>query len=369
MGANNLVYTSLKKEKLYENIFSSLTDGVIVVSGNTEIVAINPALEQMCNISASRFIDKPFQRFFEQNKHLIEIIQKVLLTGQTIFDFECHFFNKPGNDIPVDITALPLLNESGSVEGVITVIRDLRRLKDLKESKQHQEEIANMETMASAMAHEIKNPLGGIRGAAQLLRMEAKKKEFKEYLSVIIKEVDRINYIVENALSFTKPKQAKFKSVNIHKILEEILLLQKESPLMENIEVKQEYDPSLPPVNADEKKLKQVFLNLIQNSIEAMKNKGTLILVTRINTDVIVSKKDGPPTRMLVVEIKDTGEGIPDEIINKLFTPFFTTKSKGTGLGLFISHKIIEEHAGALKITNNKDKGSTAKVYLPLRKE
>ena len=357
----------MKKEKLYENIFSSLNDGVMVVSCNMEIIFMNPALEYIFNISASHYINKSFLDFSGQNIHLNNIIQKTFQTGQTIFGFEYNLFDKSYELFPVDITVLPLLEANDSIAGAVIVVRDLRRVKELKERMRYQEGLANMETMASGMAHEIKNPLGGIRGSAQLLRMELEKSELKEYLDVIIKEVDRINHIVENVLGFTKPKKAIFRPVNIHKIIEEILLLQKESPLMKKIKIKQEYDPSLPFVNADENKLKQVFLNLIQNSLEAMKNQGTLTLVTKLDSHFqILTKKHRVPTRMLVVEIKDTGKGVSDEIIDKLFTPFFTTKSKGTGLGLFISHKIIEEHGGRLKIVQNKDKGFIAKVYIPL---
>jgi len=359
----------LKKERLYENILSSLNEGVMVVSNDMEIIFMNSALEDIFSISASHYLNGSFHNFSKQNVHLVDIIKKTLQTGQTIFDFEYNFFNKSDSTFPVDITVLPLPEPNGLITGVVIVVRDLRRIKDLKERMQHHEGLANMEIMASGMAHEIKNPLGGIRGAAQLLRMELEKEDLKEYLNVIIKEVDRINYIVENVLGFAKPKKTKFEPVNIHKTIEEILLLQKESPLMKNIEIKQEYDPSLPPAEADEQKLKQVFLNLIQNSLEAMKNKGTLIISTKLEVDFqVLSKKQKVPIRMLLVEIKDTGEGISEEIKNKLFTPFFTTKSRGIGLGLFISHKILEEHGGGLKIIKNKDKGSVAKVYIPSKR-
>lgn len=333
-----------------------------------EIIAINSALEHICGISAAHYLNRSFLDFSSHNTHLVDIVQKTLQTGQTVFDFEYSFFDKSRKSFPVDITASPLSEADGLITGVTLVIRDLRRIKELKDRLRHHEWLANVETMASGMAHEIKNPLGGIRGAAQLLRMELGKEDLKEYLNIIIKEVDRINNIVENVLGFSKPKKIKFKRINIHKIIEEILLLQKESPLMKNIQIKQNYDPSLPLVEANEEKLKQVFLNLIQNSLEAMKNHGVLTLNTKFDTDYqILSKKQKTPIRMLLIEIKDTGEGISDEIQDKLFTPFFTTKSKGTGLGLFISHKIVEEHRGGLKLINNKEKGSTAKIYLPIK--
>lgn len=360
----------MRKERLYENILTNLNDGLIVISKDMKVITINSALESICSISAAHYLNKSFLYFSEHNSHLIEIVQKTLQTGQTIFDFEYSFFDKLGRSFPVDITASPLLEENDCINGVILVLRDLRRIKELKDRVQLHEWLANMGTMASGMAHEIKNPLGGIRGAAQLLVGELERAELKEYLNVIIKEVDRINNIVENFLDFTKPKRINFKTVNIHKIIEEIMLLQNESPLMKNIQIKQNYDPSLPPVEADEGKLKQVFINLIQNSLEAMKNNGVLTLTTKLYSDFqILSKNKKVPTRMLLVEIKDTGEGLSGDIMNKLFTPFFTTKSKGTGLGLFISHRIINEHRGGLKLTKNKDKGTTAKVYIPFRRE
>ncbi len=342
----------------------------MVITKDMKVITINTAMEHLCGISATHYLNKSFLYFSENNSHLTEIIQKILQTGQTIFEFEYSFLDKRGGSFPVDIAASPLSEPNDSIAGAVLELRDLRRIEELKENMRFHKWFSNIEAMASGMAHEIKNPLGGIRGAAQLLQMELKKEGFKKYLKVIIKEVDRINNIVENFFRFNKPKKINFRSVNIHKIIEEILLLQKESPLMKNIQIKLNYDPSLPLVEADEGKLKQVFLNLIQNSMEAMKRNGTLTVSTKLYADFqILSKKQRAAIRMILVEIKDTGEGLSDDIINKLFTPFFTTKSNGSGLGLFISQKIIDEHRGRLKLKKNKDKGTTAQVYIPLRRE
>ena len=169
-------------------------------------------------------------------------------------------------------------------------------------------------------------------------------------------------------MDLTRPLNLRMESTNIHKVLEEILMLEKDTLTRKNGRFEQIYDPSLPPIEADEDQLKQVFLNLIKNAIEASRKGGKIQIVTRVNSGYAVKAASSPiPQQNIVVEIIDSGEGMDEPTQKKLFTPFFTTKTKGSGLGLAISLKIVEDHHGNIKITSEKGLGTTVQVFLPTR--
>ena len=169
-------------------------------------------------------------------------------------------------------------------------------------------------------------------------------------------------------MDLTRPLDLKMGNTNIHKVLEEILTLEKDSLTRKNGRFEQVYDPSLPPIEADEDQLKQVFLNLIKNAIEASRKSGKIQIVTRISSGYSVKAATSPvPQQNIVVEIIDSGEGMNEETQKMLFTPFHTTKKKGSGLGLPISLKIVKDHNGKIKITSEQGLGTTVQVFLPTR--
>lgn len=353
----------------YENILASIQDGIIVVGSDYTITTFNPAIEEMSGISSSHAIGKPFKDLFVGEHGLVGLVNKTIDTGIAYSNSDFQIIRRRNKRVfPVSLVASPLFNEDGDVAGAILVLRDITRAKELEENLRKADRLASLGTLAAGMAHEIKNPLGGLRGAAQLLREEIKDEEYREYLGVIIREADRLNSIVENLLNISAPKPLKLKHVNIHKILEDILLLEKETLRKKNIRVVQIYDPSLPFIIADEGQIKQVFLNIIKNAIEAMSGAGELTLITKIFYDYIVIGESGKrETKMVLIEVLDTGRGFGEDELSHIFTPFFSTKSKGTGLGLVISHKIIEDHRGRIKVQNRADgKGAAVQVFLPI---
>ena len=241
-------------------------------------------------------------------------------------------------------------------------------IRELEQRQRPADHLNNLGTLAIGLAHEIRNPLGGIRGSAQLLRHDIKNKSHREYLDVVISEVDRIDQLVKRMMDLARPADIKLKKTNIHKVLEEILILEKETFRLKNIHFQQTYDPSLPYIEADEDQLKQVFLNLIKNAIEASANGGILQIVTRVSSSFAIKTPIASvPRQNIAVEIIDSGEGMDEETQKKIFTPFHTTKSKGSGLGLAISLKVVEDHHGKIKITSEKGLGTTVQVFLPIR--
>jgi two-component system nitrogen regulation sensor histidine kinase GlnL len=182
----------------------------------------------------------------------------------------------------------------------------------------------------------------------------------------MIKETQRVNRIVEELLSLTTPRRLKLDKVNLHRVLGDIITLQKGGIGQADIAFNQQFDPSIPPIMADGEQLTQLFLNIVKNAVEAVGDNGLIKVSSRVLSDYTMTKKGERRQRMVAIEVSDDGPGMPREQIDQLFTPFFTTKSRGTGLGLAICHKIVSEHRGIIKVASEPGKGTTFSVMLPL---
>jgi two-component system, NtrC family, nitrogen regulation sensor histidine kinase GlnL len=354
---------------LFQNIFSSLIDGILLISGDLTILKSNPAIEEMFRRSRDSFEGQPCSQLFPDQPKLLEKIQQVLTTGTSYRDVECLGFQKDRvASFPVSVTLSPFLDEQGRIQAALLMVKDMSLLKELEQFARNHDHLTNIEFLALGMAHEIRNPLGGIRASAQLLQQELENPEQQKYLDVVISEVDRINRLIERMMNFTRPKELNVSEINIHKVLDDILLVERESVAQKNIRLEQVYDPSLPLIGADEDQLKQVFLNLIQNAIEASSSKGRIQLMTHVSTGYSIKTESSSASgQSIVVEIIDSGTGIDAATMKNLFTPLFTTKSKGSGLGLPISLKIVENHGGKIKITSEEGLGTTVQIFLPVR--
>ncbi len=320
-------------------------------------------------VSKDSFLNKPLSKLIPDHPQILEKLRDTFDTGTTFRDVECMGFRKPDKThFPINICISPILDKSARVESAILLVKDMSLLKDLQETSQQIDRISHLGTLALGMAHEIKNPLLAISGSAQLLRKELGDEDQVKYMDIVISETQRINRMLERMLDFTRPKSPSFQTTNIHKILEDIITLEKDPLSQKEGSFSQIYDPSIPTIQADEDQLRQVFLNLIQNAIQALPDGGEIRLVTRISSDYAIrDEKSQAPLLTIVVEIIDTGPGIPEKHLNELFTPFFTTKKKGSGLGLAISLKIVEDHGGKMKIHSKEGEGTTVQVFLPMR--
>ncbi len=281
--------------------------------------------------------------------------------------------------LPVRISSSPIIGSQGHVEGTALVVHDLSYQKKLEDEARRHETLARLGTLVAGLAHEIKNPLGGIKGAAQLLaRRLEEDREMLAYTDVMIREVDRLSNLVEQLLGLGAPRSPTLVPVNVHKILRDVLDLMKLELDDKDVKLRVEIDPSLPDVLGDSAQLTQVLLNIIKNAIEAMSGGGILSLATRMETDFHImrlrasqaaSAAEGRPPRshakFLRVEISDTGPGFPLES-GRLFEPFYTTKARGTGLGLAICQAIVAAHDGDIRVSNRPDGGGQVTITLPL---
>jgi two-component system, NtrC family, sensor histidine kinase HydH len=224
------------------------------------------------------------------------------------------------------------------------------------DEKIEREKSMMLEEMAPVLAHEIRNPLGSIKGAAQYLRSEANNEENQKLLDVIIEEVNRLNSVVSQFLDYAKPYTLTMKPMDINQIIEKAVSIIKANDISEKITIEKELRPHLPPIKADQEQLIQVILNIAFNGIEAMPEGGKLIFrTTKIESDM---------GEAIGVSIRDTGTGIKKEELINIFKPFFTTKERGVGLGLAICRKIIKTHGGNIRVKSILGQGSIFYIRL-----
>jgi signal transduction histidine kinase len=233
------------------------------------------------------------------------------------------------------------------------------------ERMKERERLAALGQMAAGLAHEIRNPLGSIKGAAQVLEpisAEASDGSTKEFLGIIVEEVDRLNKIVSQFLDYARPYRGDQKPLDINDVVKKTLQLIEKEAQGAHVEVAMNLVDALPPVRADAEQLRQVFLNLTLNAVQAMPQGGRLMVTTSLRRSI----RRGAAAAFLEIRFRDTGVGIPPQDLRNLFIPFFTTKDKGTGLGLPISQRIIENHGGTIEVRSQPGAGATFTVLLPV---
>ena len=354
-------------KEYYANIIDSVGDGVLVTDREGLVTLMNPAAEELTGMSRRQVQGHPFRVPFRNARILVEMVERTSATGMTISDYENVVLMTGGHPVPVSAATSPLLQESGERIGVILILRDLTNVRELERAVRQSDRLSALGTLAAGLAHEIKNPLGGIKGAAQLLEQElSAENEMREYTRIMLKEVSRVNRIVEELLALTSPRKLKLEEINLHRIIGDLIKLQRQARGDRNVVIQQQFDPSIPPFLADEELLTQLFLNLIKNAVEAVGDAGMVRISSRVHADYRMTQQGERRTRMVAVDIFDDGPGIPQEQQEQLFTPFFTTKATGTGLGLAICQKIVSEHRGLLKVQSSPGKGTVFTVMLPL---
>ncbi|MBI2877951.1 MAG: PAS domain-containing protein, partial [Candidatus Tectomicrobia bacterium] len=323
-----------------DSILASLKDGLLVTDRGLRVVAFNPALEQLVGLSASQAVGRSVEEIFPGERAWERLLHEVLVSGQS-FSLPEHLLSvRGGRDLLVELTLSPLIDEDGCCQGLVILVRERGSLKELEEHSRQAERLACLGMIAAGLAHEIKNPLAGIRGAAQLLARELAGSPLGDYPEVIAGEADRINRIIEELLDLARPRPPFFDRVNLHKLLDQVVLLERETPTGKRVTFRKEYDPSLPEILADGSQLTQVILNVIRNAIEAMSSGGEIRIRTQISPDYQLARvqDERKYIQFVKVSFQDQGIGIPEERMGDLFTPFYTTKHQGSGLGLAISH-------------------------------
>jgi signal transduction histidine kinase len=284
----------------------------------------------------------------------IPLISKSKLIGMINLS---HKFNK---DVyyQEDIDLLTTLANQTAI-----AIENARLFEDLKKSKSYirrADRLASLGTLTAGLAHEIRNPLVAIKTLTQLLPERVDDEEFRShFLNIAAGEVERISHLVNELLDFARPSAPKLEFEDVNGILDGMILLVSTESKKKNIQIEKQYAPNLPSIKVDREQIKQVFLNVLLNAIEATPGRGKITVRTRS-----ILKPGGEP--YLQVEFKDTGCGIPQEYLEEIFNPFYTTKTTGSGLGLSISNQIVRDHKGYIDVESQKDKGTSFFINLPV---
>ena len=364
--ADNINGLPGKPGDYFETVIDSVGDGVIVVGTDGTITLYNPAAEEITGFSRRQALGNSFEKLFSLETTLLEMVTKTIRTGITISDHENVVVRSTGKITPVAVTCYPLMLSTGENIGAILTLKDITYIRELEAAVRQADRLSTLGTLAAGLAHEVKNPLGGIKGAAQLLERELTvDSDLRGYTRVMIRETERIDRIIRELLDLASPRGLKLRPVNLHKVLGDILLLQKQAVGNRDISFIKQFDPSIPDIMADEEMVTRLLLNLIRNAIDAMGESGCLTVVSRVLSDYHMSQNERR-SRMVVIEVCDDGPGIPPEDLENIWTPFFSNKSGGTGLGLTICHKIVAEHRGMIKVESDQGHGTKFTVLLPL---
>ncbi len=349
-------------------ILENIGDAVIAIDQQGVIVFVNSAAHHLTRLSSKQTMHRSFFECFSKQKTLCYLAHTALDEGRTISSHETVILKTVTQQRrPVSVTAAPIFSASQQQQGAVIVLHDLTRVHSLEGATRHAEQVTMIKTMAAGLAHEIKNPLGGIKGAAQLLQMELESQhELQEYTELIIRETERINRIIEELLNLSRPRKTQLEAINIGQLLNEIVTLQNTTAADREIHFRWQLDPSIPDIPGDRDLLTRLFLNLIKNGCEAMSGKDEITISSRIDTDYQLSLPGIRPTPMVQIIISDQGPGITTTELEKIFTPFYTTKPHGNGLGLSICQKIVTDHEGLLQFVNRPEGGTQVKVSLPL---
>lgn len=358
----------------WDHILASLEEGIIIIDQDQRVAYFNQTAEQLTGVSHAQAHNQPSITILAANPWIIEIIERTFANYNRMAG-EGELQGRLHRSTPVRLTCSPISNDGGVYLGLILVLHDLSYQKELAETAQREDRLTHLGVVAAGLAHEIKNPLAGIRGAAQLLQGRVRADpSATEYTQVMIREIDRLSGLLEQLLGLSTLPSLELRPVNVHKILTEVLLLER-ATASSHQRIQTHFDPSLPDVLGDEAQLAQVFRNLIKNALQAIAGRrgGELTIVTRMattfhmmRTEPQTGKNEPRRGRFLAIDFTDNGVGIAPEHLAQLFTPFFTTKTKGTGLGLVVSQKIIAQHGGTIRVESDPGQGTIFHVYLPV---
>ena len=341
-------------------ILDGLTTAVITVDHALRITYINSAAESLFGLSRHHALGEVLAEAVSRFGEHVERLRRALDTGSGFIERELKLRRSGEETITVDCTVTPLLGgKPGLMMEILALDRHLRISRDELLLTQHQ---ASRE-LIRGLAHEIKNPLGGIRGAAQLLEREYPDTEHREYTQVIIREADRLQNLVDRLLGPNRLPQKEM--VNVHQVLEHVRqLVEAEAP--RGIVVLRDYDPSIPELKADREQLIQAALNVTRNALQALATRGgagMIVLRTRTRRQVTI----GGRRHKLVIQmdIEDNGPGIPPALLEKIFYPMVTTRAEGTGLGLPIAQYLIHSHGGLIECQSQGGR-TVFSMFLPL---
>ncbi|MDD2999731.1 MAG: ATP-binding protein [Candidatus Riflebacteria bacterium] len=335
-----------------ERILESMTSGVLIFDPAGRVTYANPEIKILM---ARQFSEgwSPFDASDKLPGHLHDLMIDVLTTNITLENEKLRIKNA-GVARMIEVNAFPFRNEGGGMLGTAFFIKDVTQMNALEDQLKRADKLSALGVLAAGIAHEIRNPLTGMKMIVQLLESEFEADDSRrEPLGIIQREIDRLEAIIGNLLDFARPSKPKAIDVMPEKVLEDCFLLVKNQLNKQGISFVKNVSVNCPMITGDPDQLKQVFINIMTNAIHALSPGGTL--------SVIIETRE----EFVAIAFEDNGTGIPHERLTDIFNPFMTTKEDGTGLGLSMAQRIVEEHGGRIEVQSVFGEGSTFTVYLP----
>jgi len=353
-----IVKKTLNEMKAYTSkLLETMDNAVISVDNNGNIKTFNRKSEEIFGKKKKEVLNKDCQEVLNLNINGECLLKECLLEKKNISQ-EIVLEEKGLKKKILDLNTSFLTDESGEINGVVAVIRDVTEIKDLNEEVARHKRLVALGKLSAGIAHEIRNPLSSIRGLAQFVYNSFyKTDERKEDLNTIIQEVDRLNKLVVQVLDFAKLKKPNLIRFSLNDLIRKITELFKIEIKDKQIKFNLELSPDISQIQADEDQVRQILMNVIINAIQAIPKKGEI----KIKTEKAPLK--GEPAIKLIIE--DSGIGITEKDFNQIFDPFFTTKEKGSGLGLSIVYKLVEAHQGEIKVESKEGEGTKFIILLP----
>ncbi|GER93774.1 PAS domain-containing sensor histidine kinase [hot springs metagenome] len=387
-------------------LINNLDEAILLFDRTGKLSFINKHGEEFLSKSYKEIKRRHFKRLFSDAREIVMLLHKTITEGRS-FNCKEMEIDIGGRVANIDLNLTPFYEESSTYahggvpeksydfsgcNGAILCIRENMLLTEREDYQ-----FDSLLYLLGCIAHEIKNPLSGIKGAAQILMTKpsiVNHLDAEDSVELILKETDRLNSVLHSYLTMTR--RPVFNRLNIHEVIEYALKVMKTSIEERRIYINKSYDPSLPDIVGDESKLLQVFINLFKNAVEAMRTSKNRILSvsTKPSNEYMVTYKEDQKLsegsskdltifrgaseqksrfpikqRWVVVEIKDTGIGISKDEIGKIFLPFYTKKTGGSGLGLALSKKIIKDHCGIIKVKSKIGAGTIFSIYLPMKEQ
>ncbi|MBY0188850.1 PAS domain S-box protein [Bacillus aerophilus] len=365
----NLLVSDLnKREKEAHELterLNRITDNLQEIVFETDekghIIFLNQAWKQMTGYDIDECLGTMYNQYFDQEERVIQHLSSVIKEHKDSGRIELQLLHKEGKKVWGDVHYKLYFDEEHQFTGGIGTVADITKQKlaklELEKSNQQvqmqAQKLAVAGQIAAGIAHEVRNPLTSVNGFLQL--MKTQYPERTDYFDIIFSEIKRIDFVLSELLVLAKPQSVHFQEVQLHGLLEQVITLLKTNAVLSNIDLKQPFKKQdAGAILADANQMKQLFINLIKNAIEAMPEGGSIY----ISTEKVMNEWK--------ITIQDEGKGMSEEDIQKIYDPFFSTKTEGTGLGLTICAAILKDHHGRMDVVSELGKGTAFHIYLPV---
>ncbi len=350
-----------------EMVLASLRDAVIVLSADGKICHVNPAAEVLFDRSHSGFLGADPDEVFADAQWLCKLLERKRASMESTVRGKGRLGSDDGPEIVAVATTLH--DRGGAESGIVLTLQDSGQHRWLGVDETAREHLEELDRLVASIGHELNNPLSGIRGAAQILTKKlADRPQLAEYGAMIVRQVDRMAELIDNLMKLEAPSPP-MSAVNIHRVLQEVTMLEQAEADRRGVQITTGFDPSLPPVLGNAAQLQQLFLNLLKNALAVCPDsEGTIRIATRMEHSFYVDTSTGR-VRYLSVEISDNGPGFDEETLRHMFSPFYSGTEGGHGIGLTIARNIVAIHGGHIRASAGDSGGASFRVTLPVAEE